>query len=164
MDLAPIFTPYSFQAAREIARAGGKFLVVDVMATWCGPCKEMDRTTFRDDSVVTWVRSHAIAIQVDAQKEREVASALGVRAFPTIVAWRDGRILGSAVGYQSAESLLDWLEFVRTGETASQRLRRSVNREHDMEGRLRFARALLREGHLDEALEEYIWLWENGTK
>lgn len=153
-----IFTPYDLRAALELSLTTGKLLVVDVMAPWCGPCREMDRTTWVDPALGEWVREYAIAIQIDGSTER---GAISVEAFPTVVALRQGKELSRVRGFRTAADLLDWLEFLRTGESTVHRLRRTLDMETDMRGRMKLARAMLLDRLLEEATVECDWLWQN---
>ena len=158
--LPPIFSPYAFGAGRGVARSQGRLLLVDVMAHWCPPCRMMDESTWRDAELIDWVQANAIAIQVDAEADRETAGLLEVRAYPTVIVLRGDAEVGRLTGFRGAHAMLDWLHFLATGETASQRLTRTLDREHDLLGRLRLARAFFEERFSDEATKEYVSLWK----
>ncbi len=66
-ELPPVFQQLSFARAKERAEAESRLLVVKATAKWCGPCRLMDRTTWRDGNVVASVRENAIAIQLDVE-------------------------------------------------------------------------------------------------
>jgi len=57
----------SFEDAISRSNADGKPVFIDVYATWCGPCKWMDKYTFHDSSVVAYVNSHFHAVKFDAE-------------------------------------------------------------------------------------------------
>ena len=56
----PVFDQRPYAAARKAAQAGKKWFVVQATATWCLPCKQMDKTTWRDEAVVLWLRANAM--------------------------------------------------------------------------------------------------------
>jgi thioredoxin 1 len=161
MSAPALFAARTFAEAMEDARREGRWLIVDATAKWCAPCKLMDRTTWQDPDVIAWAKEHAIAIQVDVDDETEVARTLGVQAMPTVIVFRDGAEQDRVVGMKKPAELLAWLAGVARGERDIDRVRRSVDAEHDMKGRLGLARGLLHAGKLAEALEHYLWLWHN---
>ncbi len=90
--------------------------MLDVVASWCGPCKIMDKTTFSDPAVVAWAKKSVIPARVDAEKGegRRISARYQAFSFPTIV-FLDGdgneidRLVGgfSPVDFQrGAEALL----------------------------------------------------------
>merc|ERR1712168_1481289 len=67
--------------ATQLAAAGGKLVVVDFHATWCGPCKmiaphleEMDKTM--DDVVF---------LKVDVDEWEDIAMEYQINAMPTFI-------------------------------------------------------------------------------
>jgi thiol:disulfide interchange protein len=108
-----LFTSATIEEAKAQATAEKKLLVVDLMADWCGPCKEMDRTTWVDPKVVSWFAENAIAAQVDVDENGALATELKVSAIPLMVVFRDGQEVGRTVGYQSSDQLLSWLSSLK---------------------------------------------------
>jgi thioredoxin 1 len=157
-----MFTELGFDEALARSRAEGRWLLVDATAQWCGPCKLMDRTTWKDPEVAAWVEAHGLAIKVDVDEEAETAQALGIQAMPTVIVFRGGEEQDRAVGMKKASDLLAWLAGVERGETELGRVERELaDPEHDMQGRLGLAKALLMGRRFDRALEHYGWLWRN---
>ncbi|OJK01256.1 thioredoxin family protein [Aspergillus aculeatinus CBS 121060] len=68
-------------------------VVVDFFATWCGPCKAVAPQIGKLSETYTNVRF----IQVDVDKVRSVAQELQVRAMPTFVLYKDGKLLDKRV-------------------------------------------------------------------
>lgn len=165
-----VFSDMKFKDAKAKAIETKKLFIVDATASWCAPCKMMDQTTWIDEDVVSWINEHAIAIQLDVDEEKMGAKMLKISAMPTIIAFKEGKEFDRVVGYQDAPQLLEWLDGVGEGRRAIDKLRERAGDRMDPEGnvdidaRYDLARTLMLNGELDEATEEYVWLWENMLK
>ncbi len=79
---------------------------VDVYTDWCGPCKMMAKTTFKDEEIATQSKKTFLAYKIDAEKGEgiKIASDYNVNGYPTILYFgADGKLLGREVGVQDAE-------------------------------------------------------------
>lgn len=58
-----------YSAALSMAKSDGKMLFVDIVADWCLPCREMDRTTYRDKVVANILNSrfHPVRLNQDSR-------------------------------------------------------------------------------------------------
>jgi thioredoxin 1 len=165
MDRPPVFADEAFAAALEVTRASDRWLIVDATASWCGPCKNMDQTTWRDSEVVAWLETYATALQIDVDAEQEWARTHAINAMPTLIAFKQGKEFDRIVGGRKPRQLLDWLQGLQQGQTAVDRLRHARDEgESDVDRRYELARALLTTGRLDEAASEFAWLWEHAAE
>lgn len=167
-DVPSAISDLPFADAVARSREQGRVLLVMGTAVWCGPCIQMDKTTWVNPRVVQWARESGMVIKVDVDKEPELARSLNIRAMPTLIAFRNGEEFDRVMGYQDADRLLAWCVDVKDGRTQLDRLResagsRATNAEGkvDIRTRMELASGLVLNGRYDEALDEYVWLWEN---
>jgi thioredoxin-related protein len=115
-----------FDSGLAKAKAENKAIVADFYTTWCGWCKKMDATTFRDSGVVALFNQNFIGVRVNGDNagnfltyegermsERQLTQTLGVRGYPTY--WfldSEGKKIGPAPGYQPATSFILLLKYV----------------------------------------------------
>ena len=116
----------SFDAGLAKAKTENKAIVADFYTTWCGWCKRMDATTFRDSGVVAYFNKNFIGVRVNGDNagdfltyegekmsERQLTQTLGVRGYPTY--WfldSEGKKIGPAPGYMPVESFMSLLRYV----------------------------------------------------
>jgi len=159
----PVFSDLSFDDA--LAKAGSKILLVDASASWCQPCKHMDKTTWVDAGVVEAIGKHGLAIQFDVDEQKELAKKLSVRAMPTVIAFRDGKEMDRIVGMRGPAAFVEWLDGLARGETSLDIARKAAKEKPtSADTRQAFARGLLQAGILDEATTEHVWIWEHMTE
>jgi len=173
-DGPPIFSTKSVPTLIADAKAAkdkkdaDKILVIKATAVWCGPCKQMDKTTWIDENVVAWFKEHGTAAQFDVDKENSLALQFNISAMPTMIALKNGEEFDRIVGYRSAAQLIAWLDGVRAGKKAADKMEEKAKNAKgggvDLKTRYRNATDLARAGKKQEALDEYLWLWENMTK
>ena len=51
----------------ELYAKDPKPIVIDVYTEWCGWCKEMDRTTYKNEKLVKYINEHYYAVRLDAE-------------------------------------------------------------------------------------------------
>jgi thioredoxin 1 len=176
LAMPPIFTKKNFEDAKKQAAAEGKLLVVDSMADWCPPCKQMDKTTWVDEKTIAYFKDNAIAFQFDVDKEEKLAKDLKIEAMPTMIVFKDGKEIDRSVGFMSTADMIGWLEDVKKGKTKAAALAEEAKklRENagnrvgedgkvDIRERMDIARKLSRSDP-DLAAQEYAWLWDNMLK
>ena len=61
-------TGLSWQEILTKAKVEHKPIFVDGYATWCEPCKEMDRNVYTSDKVAAFFNAHFISIKVQMDK------------------------------------------------------------------------------------------------
>ena len=104
------FQSLDYEAAIIKAKTTGKLVFIDSYTEWCGPCKKMAATAFKDENVAKVFNPKFINIKIEMERSvdgPQVAKMFGVRAYPTLLFVNgDGKLVKSIVGYQTPEQLL----------------------------------------------------------
>lgn len=92
-------------AATESAKSH-KPMLLRFTTSWCGYCKKMLATTFRDDGVVEQINGCFIPVVVDGEDNPKLSRSLGVTGFPTtVIISPKMKVVKKIVGYQSAAAM-----------------------------------------------------------
>ncbi|MCH2082421.1 MAG: DUF255 domain-containing protein [Saprospiraceae bacterium] len=62
----------TWEEAMALDNENDKKYFVDLYTEWCGYCKKMDRTTFKDKEVIKYVNQHFIPIKLDAEQKEAI--------------------------------------------------------------------------------------------
>lgn len=168
-----IFAKVSLVQAQARAKKEKKFVIADFTASWCGPCRMMDEQTWVDDNVEKWIKSNAIAVQVDVDKDRATSRKLDIRAMPTVIVFAPPDTTKEAdrdQGFKGPDELLLWLDAVKSGkpagdkESLSYESARGKGGTREVKARFKHAERTMAAGDNAAATTEYIWLWQNVEK
>ncbi len=77
-------------------------VVVDVYATWCGPCKMM-MPIFQDLAKELGDKYKCVSINID--EERDIAIQYNVSSIPTFLFFKAGKLVAKESGYMNKDAL-----------------------------------------------------------
>ena len=120
------FREITFDEAIAAAKAEKKLVFIDVMTSWCGPCKMMAREVFPQQSVGDFMNSHFVCIKTDAEKGEGITikETYGVTAYPTfIIVDTDKKEVAKTVGYKEGGAFVAELERLLNPEATPEKLK-----------------------------------------
>ncbi len=132
----------SMNDALEAQKENPKKIFVDAYTTWCGPCKLLDRNTFANKDVASYINEHYYAVKFNAEGNEVInykdkvfknpqfdpektgrnsvhqfAMAMGVTAYPTMVFFDEkGKMLSPLKGYLTPEKIEIFLKIFATDD------------------------------------------------
>jgi len=110
------------------AKAENKYIFVDCYATWCGPCKDMDRNIYSSKQVGDSMNAHFISVKIQMDSTahdeprvqqwyadaRELAKNYAIEGYPCFLFFApDGRVVSEELGYKKREEFLKMSESAR---------------------------------------------------
>jgi thioredoxin-related protein len=91
---------HSFKEGMVLGNSSSKKIFLNFHADWCGYCHVMEKKTFRNRAVVTYLNENFISIKVDYDREKKISALFRVNGLPDN--WffsKDGEIIGNRPGY-----------------------------------------------------------------
>ncbi len=121
----------SLEDAVEAQNKEPRKIIMDMYTTWCGPCKLLDKNTFGNKDVATYINNNYYAVKFNAEGNTDVtfkdkkysnpnfdaskrgrnsrhqlAGFLGVNAYPTIIFLdENGGLIAPIKGYHNPNQL-----------------------------------------------------------
>lgn len=81
-------------------------VVVDFFATWCGPCKMLGPVL----EELAQNRSEIQIIKMDVDENPNLSRTYGIMSVPTILLFKDGKLIDKKTGFMPKELLTEWIE------------------------------------------------------
>ena len=102
-ELTKAVTDESFR--QDVLEAPGPVLV-DFWAEWCGPCKAV--APVLDELAKDYAGKLTVA-KIDIDENPMTPNEYAVRGIPTMLLFRDGKLLDQKVGAMPKSALKDWI-------------------------------------------------------
>jgi len=130
----------SLEEAVAAQKKSPKKIILDAYTTWCGPCKMLDKNTFKNKDVANYINENYYAVKFNAEgnsvvnfkgnkysnpnfnpnssgrnSSHELAGYFGVRAYPTIIFLdEESNLLTPTPGYKTPQQLELFLKLFNT--------------------------------------------------
>jgi thioredoxin len=82
-------------------------VVLDVYATWCGPCQQMMPIV---DELEKELADKYKFVKLNVDEAREISIEYGVTSVPTFIFIKDNEVKGKETGYMSKDTLKERIE------------------------------------------------------
>ncbi|SHI84835.1 thioredoxin family protein [Aquimarina spongiae] len=132
----------SFNEALEAQKKEPRKIFMDVYTDWCGPCKLLDKKTFHNKDVVSYVNENFYAVKFNAEGTEKIeynnftytnpnykhgrkgrnsqhffANALKISGYPSIVFFdENGGLIAPVVGYKTPQQLELYLKMIHSDD------------------------------------------------
>jgi thioredoxin 2 len=91
-------------------------VLVDMWATWCGPCRMVSPALER---LATDRRGQIKLVKVDVDAAPRLSQRFEIRAVPTLMVFRDGEPIARQAGAAPEPALRSWLDGALSGSGAA---------------------------------------------
>jgi len=83
-------------------------VLVDFWAEWCGPCKQLMPVIEEISGELSSVK----ITKVNIDQNPDAPQKYGVRGIPTLMIFKDGKVIGTKVGGAPKSKLVEWINSV----------------------------------------------------
>lgn len=101
----------------DIAEKASVPVLVDLWATWCGPCRAVSPAL---EQLATERAGQLKLVKVDVDKAPAISQRFAVQAVPTLLLLDHGQVLGRQAGAAPVAALRNWLDQTLSADTAKE--------------------------------------------
>jgi thioredoxin-related protein len=106
-----VFETGNIASVLEKAKKENKLIFIDAYTSWCGPCKDMSKHVFTNDSVADYFNSRFVNYKMDMEKGEgiEFAGKYAVNCYPGFLFINgDGNLIHRGAGSMRPAAFLDF--------------------------------------------------------
>jgi len=89
----------------KVVLQSDKKVVLDFWATWCGPCMMLSPIL----AEIAEEYEDVVIGKVNVDEEPALAARFGIASIPTLMLFKDGKNIDTAIGYRNKDQVLDFI-------------------------------------------------------
>lgn len=105
------FAHIDFKEAKALAKKENKLIFIDAYTTWCGPCKLMSKTVFKEKAVGDYYNEHFVNLKVDMETAEGLflGKRYNVTGYPTFLYLKpDGTLIKKTMGATKSPTFIGY--------------------------------------------------------
>ena len=109
---------HSYEEGMILSKVEKKKVFLHFYADWCGFCRKMANTTFKDSALINYLNDNYMPIMVNTDREPQTAGNYGVAGLPTTIFLTPiGEPIFTVPGYIATDPLMSMLKEINGLDT-----------------------------------------------